>query len=82
MANGESFSHQDLRGLAMLDAHNRGKGRVNAILALPLKRVTDHYLSMSPEERTNPIRFDHHRPDETVPVILDGISMPKYRRLW
>jgi hypothetical protein len=36
---------------------------------------------MSLEERNAPIVFENNRLDETVPVVLDGITVPKYQRL-
>ena len=67
--------------LALEDAQNGGKGRANAILALPLKRICDVYLAMSPNERNAPILFEENRLDETVPAVLEGITVPKYQRL-
>jgi hypothetical protein len=63
------------------DARNGGKGRANAVLALPLKDITDTYLAISPEERNSPIFIEENRFDETVPAILEGITVPKYQRL-
>jgi len=81
LKNSESISHEDLCELALQDAQNVGKGRANAILALPLKQITDRYLTMPPIERNAPILFEENRLDETVPAILESIAMPKYQRL-
>jgi len=81
MKNSESFSDQHLRDLAFVDAQNGGKGRANAMLVLPLIPLTDHYLSLPPENRNAPILFESHRLDETVSAILDGINTPKYQKL-
>lgn len=81
MTNSESLSHQDLCALALEDARNGGKGRANAILALQMKRISNVYLAMSPKERQVPILFEKNLLDETVPAVLDGISLPKYQRL-
>ena len=81
LTNSESISHRDLCALALEDAQNGGKGRANAILALPMKGITDHYLAMSPEKRNAPVLFEENRLDETVPAVLEGISVPKYQRL-
>ncbi|OGO26816.1 MAG: hypothetical protein A2Z16_07340 [Chloroflexi bacterium RBG_16_54_18] len=81
VAKSQGISHQDLCELALEDARNGGLGRVNAILTLPLRQVMDVYLALSPAERAAPVAFDEHRLDETVPVVLDGIGVPKYRRL-
>jgi hypothetical protein len=81
LTNSESISHRDLCALALEDAQNGGKGRADAILALPMKGTSDHYLAMSPEKRSVPILFEKNRLDETVPAVLEGITIPKYQRL-
>jgi len=81
MTNNENYSDQDLREIALEDIQNGGKGRANAILALPLKGITDAYLAISPSERNVPILFAKHQIDETVPAALEGILVPKYQRL-
>ena len=79
--NSESLSDQDLHKLAFEDTQNGGMGRANAILALPLKRISDVYLATPPKERNAPILFEENRLDETVPIVLEGITVPKYQRL-
>jgi len=80
MTNSENLSHQGLCDLALEDAQNGGKGRANAILALQMKFIRNIYLAMSPKERLGPILFEKNLLDETVPVVLDGIAIPKYQR--
>ncbi len=41
MRNNESISDQDLCELALKDSRNGGKGRANAILALPMRLIRD-----------------------------------------
>ena len=79
--NSDSLSDPDLHRLALEDTQNDDKGRGNAILALPLKRIIDAYLAMPPRERNAPILFEENRLDETVPIVLEGITVPKYQRL-
>jgi len=81
MMNSVSVSHQDLCALALEDAQNGGKGRANAILALPMKGISAVYLAMSPNERNAPVLFEENRLDETVPAVLEGITVPQYQRL-
>jgi hypothetical protein len=81
ITNSESNSDRDLCELALVDAQNGGKGRANAVLALPLEQITDIYLAMSLEERNYPILFERHRLDEVVSTVLEGITTTKYQRL-
>ena len=81
LKNSESISHEDLCESALENAQTGGRGRANAVLALPLKRITDIYLAMSPKERNAPILFGENRLDETVPAVLEDITVPKYQRL-
>ncbi len=81
VTNSESLSHQDLCELALEDAQNGGKGRANAILTLPAKLISDDYLAMPPETRNAPITFEGNRLEDTVTAILEGFTVPKYRRL-
>jgi len=79
--NSEGLSDQDLRDRALRDLELGGKGRANAILAMPLRTITDHYLGLSPDERNQPVLYEGHRLDETVPAVLEEITVPKYVRL-
>jgi hypothetical protein len=81
ITNSESLSDRDLHELTLMDAQNGGKGRVNAILALPLKGLNNVYLAMSPKERNKPILFENNRLDETVAAVLESITVPKYQRV-
>ena len=81
LKNSGSISHEELYELVLKDAQNGSKGRANAVLALPLKRITAVYLATPPKERNAPILFEENRLDETVPVVLEGITVPKYQRL-
>jgi hypothetical protein len=81
MKNSASVSHQNLCELALDDFHNNGNGWANAILVLPLKRISDVYLAMPPEERNTPIMFEENKLDETIPAVLENITVPKYQRL-
>jgi hypothetical protein len=81
MTSSESHSNQDLCDLALQDAQNGGKGRANAILALPLKLISEVYSAMPPEERNAPMLFEKNRLDETVATVIEGIRVPKYQRL-
>ena len=80
LRNSEGLSHRDLSELALKDAQNRGKGRANTILALPLKQISDHYRALSSKEHTALMIFEQNLLDDTVSAILEGIPLPKYQR--
>jgi len=79
--NSENVSDGELQKLALKDAQNGGRGRANAILALPLQGVSEAYLAMTPHERNTPMLFETHWLDETVVAVLEGISVPRYRKV-
>jgi hypothetical protein len=81
LQNSLGISNQDLTALALADAQNGGKGRANAVLALPIQHIREAYLAMSPEDRNAPILLENNRLDETVPALFEGISVPKYQKL-
>jgi hypothetical protein len=79
--NSEGVSDQALRERAMMDVHSSGRGRANAVLALPLGALSAFYGDLLPHERNHPVIFDRHQLDETVAAVLEGIWVPKYQRL-
>ena len=81
ITNSEALSDADLQELVRQDAQSGGKGRANAIMAIPIKRINDFYLAKSSKERDRPVPFEKNRLAETVPVVLEGIAIPKYQRL-
>lgn len=81
VANSEMLSDNDLCDLAIKDAQNGGRGRANAILAVPLKQIYSSYLAMSPAKRNTPILFEQNQLDETVTTVLDNMLASKYKRL-
>ena len=81
MKSSESLSDQGLQEQAWQEFQNGGEGRANAVLALPLQRLTDYYLGIPPKERNTPVVFEQHQLDETVAAILEGVSVPKYQKM-
>ena len=81
LTNSQSISKEDLCDLALKDAQNGGMGRANSILALPLKSISAFYSAMPSTERNDPVTFEQHRLDDSVPAILENIAVPKYQRL-
>jgi len=79
LENSKSLSDQNLCELVGKDFQNGGKG--NALLALPLKYLTEYYLGMSPKDRNKPVLFETHRLDETVSAVLEGMNALKYQRI-
>jgi hypothetical protein len=81
LENSERFSEGDLSDLALENARQGGKGRANAVLALPLQKLITYYATLSPKQRNSPVLFMENRLAETVSALLDGIAIPKYLRL-
>ncbi len=83
LANSERYSDQDLHDQALVEARNGGRGRANAILALPVKRLTEAYWAMSPEARVAPVSFiNGHELDGNVSAVLEGVAVPANRKLF
>lgn len=80
LSNSEGYSDQDLQELALQDARRGGKGRANAILALPLELLTKAYQAMPPEARDSPVTIEGHFLDGNVPVVLEDVVAPKFQR--
>jgi len=77
----DRISDKELSELVRKDASSGGKGRANAILALPLKKVVDYYQSLPLKMRNKVIVIDDHQLSETTAAILDGVEVPKYKRI-
>ena len=81
LKNSENISDQDLCKLAWTDFHNGGNGWANAISILSLKGLTNHHLSVLFKEHNKPFLYEKNLLDDSVSAILEGIPVPKYRRL-
>jgi hypothetical protein len=79
--NSARYTDQALQALALHDARSGGKGRANAVLALPVELVTRAYQAMAPEERDAPITVAGHLLHGNVPALLETVAVPKYQRL-
>ena len=77
----EGRSDEDLRELALQDARTGGAGRANGVLIMPSEEINDFYTTIPIGARNQPILFQTHHLDETVGAILEGVPVPKYRRL-
>lgn len=81
LTNSEVNTDEKLHKLALDDFQNGGKGRANAVLALPLKQIGGFYSTLFLQERNTPSLFGSNRLDETVSAIFENIIVPKYQRL-
>lgn len=81
LENSRSTSDQSLFGLALEDAQNGGKGRASAVLALSWKHLHEVYRAIPPDQRTSPVLFRRDILDGNVSLILENMSVPRYRRL-
>jgi hypothetical protein len=77
----DGLSHCDLYELAFADAENGGKGRANAMLALPWSRLAETYRAMSAPARNVPIVFETNQLTATVAALFDQITVPRYTRI-
>jgi hypothetical protein len=80
LKSSERSSFKQMCEFALEDARMGGKGRANAVFAYSLKAITDTYLALSLKDSSSPIFFEGNRLDETVPVILEGITVLKYQK--
>src|SRR5579859_1831731 len=76
--NSERVSDDGLRQQALDDARRGGPGRANAVLVLPLKRLSEAYLALAPAARAAALVFDDHPLDGNVPAVLEGVAVPKF----
>ena len=81
LASSQRHSDEDLAQQALAQARAGGRGRANAVLALPLAALTQAYLALPPEARAAPLTFEQHALDANVPVVLDGLALPDFRSL-
>lgn len=80
LSNSEQYSDQDLQELALQDARRGGKGRANAMLALPLGFVSDAYAAIPPQERDSPITIQGHCLDGNIPAVFEDVVAPRFQR--
>lgn len=77
----ESCSDAALQALAIKDAHIRRRGWANAVLTLPLKRVYDYYLGITPESRYTAGFIEGHQLDISVMALFEDVEVPQFQRL-
>jgi len=79
--NSRTNTPQALRKLAQADAHQGGRGRANAVLVTPVEQVYKNLLATPYKKRNEPLQFDDTFLDKNVSAIIDGISLPDYKKL-
>jgi hypothetical protein len=67
--------------MADADAAQGGKGRANAVLALPLEEVTRAYLAVPLPQRNRPLTIAGHLFDTSVIAVLENVDAPQYDKL-
>ena len=75
------YSDEELGILALRDLQNGGRGTKNSILTLPLQKVVDSWLALSPEMRYTKIRIDQHELDESILAVLGAVNVLQYKRM-
>jgi hypothetical protein len=73
-------SDEELGILALQDLENGGRGFKTSILTLPLQKVVDSWLALSPRMRYTTIRVDQHELDESLLAVLEDVNVPQYKR--
>jgi len=81
VANSEKHSSQILSNLALDNARKGGRGRANAVIVLSMQGVRDAYLTMPADKRHEPLQLEDTILDGNVPVVLEGVYVPKYQKL-
>ena len=79
LANSRSHSPDILHNMVLQDARNGGPGRANAIYVTPMGDIRDAYLALPPTSREQPLNFEDVILEGNVPVILQDVSIPKFR---
>jgi hypothetical protein len=81
LENSRRYSDPDLKALAAAERVHGGKGRANAVLALPLEEVTRAYLETPLPQRARPMIVDDHIFDPSVIAVLENVDAPQYEKL-
>jgi hypothetical protein len=80
LENSQRYSDPDLQAMAAADRAHGGKGRANAVLALPLEAVTHSYLKVPLAQRAGALTIDGHVFDPSVIAVLENVAAPQYER--
>jgi hypothetical protein len=81
LENSRRYSDLDLQAMADADYNALGgKGRANAVLALPLEAVSTAYLKVPLPQRDKLLAIDGHLFDSSVIAVLENVDAPQYER--
>jgi hypothetical protein len=75
-ANSRRYSKMDLQKMAREDALQGGKGRANAVLALPLEELKEMYRLFTTGRHSGPICIGEHQFDKNVLALAAPMSEP------
>jgi hypothetical protein len=78
IANSETRPEKVLKQMALADAQEGGKGRANAVLAVPVETVRTAFQSISPDVRGQPLEFNSTLLEGNVALVLKDVFVPKY----
>lgn len=81
VVNSREHSADRIRKLALDDFHRGNKGRSNAIFTVPMGKIREAYLALTPEKRSKPFQFMAASLDRNVPAVLDNVFVPAYQFL-
>lgn len=79
LINSQKHSTSVLREMAFEDVRNGGRGRANAVLALPLEEVRSFYLSLPEDQRGSLQSYGGATLAGNVAAVLDGVAVGKYQ---
>jgi hypothetical protein len=79
LANHQRYTDQDLKEIAFLDAQQGGRGRANAVLALPSADLVKYYRSLPVEIRSEPLLYGEHPLAENVLACLEEVVQTRYK---
>jgi len=70
LENSKRYSEADLQDMAWQDSRQGGRGRANAVLALPLHELKDRYSSIPGGTNRGSVHFNEHLFDGNVWAVI------------
>jgi hypothetical protein len=81
LAANRDLSEQALERRALEDLARGGRGRANTALAFEAAYLTDQYLALPPERRSETLPVNGFPLGGNVAAILEGVDQPRYERV-